>query len=166
MQNILNHKKYILFILSIFITFLIWGFIYYYSLKDNIVINISNMNLYNLLINIIIYSIILTFSFLLIGFPISIIYLGYESFILVFLFNTMFKKGIIMLLYIPIKIISLFLLIIFIYRLLNISKYTLRYIIYREEYIKNKMIFNYKNNIYIIGINILLDILIVLFVRF
>ncbi len=173
MQNILNHKKYLFIVSTIIILFSIWGFLYYYSIKDNItntIINFNNINIKYMIFNIFIYSMLLTLSFFLISVPLSIIYLGYESFLLGFITNMILKiyniKGIfIILLYLPLKIISIILLILFIYRLFNISKSLITYLIYKEEYIKNKIVYNYKNCLYIIGISFILDFILFICIK-
>ena len=84
MQRIISkHKKYLIFILVIFVISLIFGFIYYNllddSIKNNIINTINNYNNFNvnrILKDLIIMSTILISSFFIIGIPLSIFYIS------------------------------------------------------------------------------------------
>ena len=161
---ITNHKTYLLFVGIIIGIGILVGILYYQLLdenvKNNIVQTITSFKIFkfnNILKDLIIMSLLLVFSFFIIGLPLSIFYLFYESFSLGFLLNIFYVsfkiKGIIyFLLYFFInKLLVLILIIFFIKKIINISRYIIGYLIYRKDSkIKDKIIINFKKSLYII----------------
>lgn len=161
---IMKHKKYLLFVLSIIAIGILLGIIYYYFLgndtQEAVISTISNFNnfRYNAIIkDLTVMSLLLISSFFIIGIPLNIFYLFYESLSLGFLFNIFyitFKfKGIIyILLYIIInKLLTFILIIFFVRKCIRISRYIIGLIIYRKDAtIKDKIITNFKSNLYLI----------------
>lgn len=164
MQLLKKHKKFLLFILIIIVIGLISGTIYYSFLKPEIKTNIFNtineldtLRYNNIFKDLFIMSMLLVSSFFIIGIPLSILYIFYESFSLGFLtllFLTLFHiKGLIYLIFfIAInKLIVFVLMLFFIKKIINIGRFTIGSIIYKKEtLIKEKIILNFVNSLYII----------------
>ncbi len=172
MQKFINsHKNYLLFVVIVIGIGILAGILYYQFLdvnsKNNIALTIANLDslkFNNILKDLIIMSILLVSSFFIIGIPLSIFYLFYESFSLGFLFNIFFAsfkiKGIIcfLLYFIINKFLVLILMIFFIKKIINIGRYIIGYLIYRKDStIKEKIMINFKKCLY--------SILIILFIN-
>ena len=171
MQRVIKrHKKYILFIVFILIISILCGYFYYSfldnSLKLNIINSVNNIKINNILKDLIIMSTILISSIFLLGTILGIIYIFYEGFTIGFvshIFFTIYKlKGIIYILkYIILgRLLVLLLIIIFVYKIINISRYIIGYIIYKDSNIKNRILINFKNNICIIVFVLIINIII------
>lgn len=175
MQNILKHKKFLLLIIIIITISLICGYFYYYSIDDDIKVNLlKNLNNYNIfnynniIKDLTIMSTILILSFFFIGLPLCITYLGYETFIIGFFINMFLNiykiKGLsILLIYITIRVIPLFLIIMFLKKIINISKLNFKYLINREEFLKSKIMYNFYNSLYIIIFVVIINIVTYIF---
>ena len=173
MQKILlKHKKYLIFILFIFIVFLLLGILYYNLLDNSIkkhifdtLYNYNNFNTNMIIKDLIIMSTILVSSFFVIGIPLSLFYVSYEFFTIGFLINLFLVnykiKGLLyILVYIVLnKLFTLPLIIIFIYKIINISRYIIGFIIYKDKNIKDKILINFNNCIYIIIFVLIINIL-------
>lgn len=159
-----KNKKYLLFVFVVLIIGLITGILFFLvqnsTVKTEIINSLSNTNNYHynaIMKDLIICSILLVLSFFVIGIPISIFYLFYEGLslgfmLITFLMTYSFKGLIYMLIYIFLnKLIPLILMIFFIQKLINIGRLVIGFIIYRKDnYIKEKIILNFKNALYIL----------------
>lgn len=167
-----NNKTYLKIILIIFIVGFITSIIYYNLLSTNTRNSITNTLLnytYQnqfLFKNLIIASSLLISVFFIIGIPLSFFYLFYESFASTFILIIMtITFGINGLLYsiiyiILTRLLIMFLFIIFIRKIINVGRLVIGLIIYKKEKsIKDKLIFNLKNSIYIIIFILTIDIL-------
>lgn len=174
MHNLLQkNKKYLKIVSIILLIGLIVGIFYYFSLSSNIKEDISNTLLnyknfrYNAIVkDLVVMSFLLVTSIFIIGIPCGFFYLFYESLSIGFLlsiFTVNFKiTGLIyILLYILInKIIVLILMLFFIKKIINISRYIIGIIIYRKDtLIKNKLLLNLNNCMYIIIFSLIVNIL-------
>jgi len=174
MQKLIEkNKKYIKFILIIIIVGIVSGFIYYYFLNDVLQLKITNtLNNYTsfrynfILKDLIIMSFVLVLSFFVIGIPISIFYLFYEGLSIGFLINIFVVsfsiKGLLyVLLYLLInKILTLILKIIYIQKIINIGRYIIGLVIYKKDnLIKNKLVVNFKNSLYIIIFILIINVI-------
>ena len=177
MQNIIvRNKKYLLFVLVIVLIGLTFGILYYYFLnqetQSNIINTISNYNSYQynfIFKDLIIMSLLLVTSFFIIGLPLSLFYLCYESFAIGFLLNIFFISfGIQGLVYILLfiifnKLLSLILKIIFLKKTISISRYLIGLIIYKKnESLKKRIIINFKMAVYMIVFSLILNIILYL----
>ena len=167
-----NHRNYLTFVAIIIGIGILTGILYYQFLdensKNNIALTITNYKNFkfnNVLKDLIIMSLLLVSSFFIIGIPLSIFYIFYESFSLGFLLNTFFVsykiKGIIyfILYFIINKLIILLLMIFFIKKIINISRYIIGYLVYRKDStIKDKIMLNFKNCLYSILIIFIINI--------
>lgn len=174
MQTALKrHSKYLKFCLFIIGISILIGIFYYQiqsnDIKNNIINTLNNSNnfRYNAIFkDLIIMSLLLVASFFIIGMPLSIFYLFYESmgigFLLSIFFATFKIKG---LLYIIIyiffyKTIPLILIIFFIKKIINISRYIIGLIIYKNDNnVKNKLFLNFKKSLYIIVFVLIINII-------
>lgn len=174
MQRIIaRNKKYFMFILVIVLLGFLVGIFYYHFLNNdmqnkiiNTVNSISYLSNNNILKDLIVMSSLLILSFLIIGLPLSIFYIFYESLSIGFMINTFFisfkVKGLIyILLYILInKLIPFILIIIFIRKIINISRLVIGYFIYKKDaVIKEKLIINFQNSLYIIVFVFIINII-------
>ncbi len=174
MQKLIsNHKKYLLFVTIIIAIGLLGGILYYQFLdsevKNNIVNTLNNLTSFtnnNTLKYLIIMSLLLVSSFFIIGIPLSIFYLFYESLSLGFLLNVLYAsyhlKGIIYFLldFLINKLLILILIIFFIKKIINISRYIIGYLIYRHDNtIKDKIIINFKKCLYTILIIFIINLI-------
>ena len=165
MQKFLErNKKYLLFVLIIMVIGLIAGIIFFLmqnsDIKNKITTSLLNANNYHynaIMKDLIICSILLVLSFFVIGLPLGIFYLFYEGLslgfmLITFLMTYSFKGLIYMLIYILLnKLIPLILMIFFVQKLINIGRLVIGFIIYRKDnYIKDKIILNFKNSLYIL----------------
>lgn len=168
-----KNKKYLLFTLAIVIIGVIFGIIYYILLnsdtKENIsntLINFNNFRYNAILKDLIVMSSLLITSIFIIGIPLSLFYIFYESLsigFLVSIFYANFKiSGFIYILFYILlnKVITFILIFIFVKKLINVSRFIIGSIIYKKEIvIKEKLINNFKNSIYIIIIVFVINIL-------
>jgi len=176
MQFFKRNKKYLLFVLFILVIGIVLGMAYYFFIDEDIklsIINTLNNNIsFNnnfILKNLTIMSILLVLSFFIIGIPLSLFYLLYDSFSVGFLISMFFSiykiKGLLYLfIYIILcKIPVLILMIIFIKKIIYIGKFIIGKIIYKKYYNYNDRIFmNFKKSLYIILFNLILNIIIYL----
>jgi len=174
---ILKHKNYLKFIVIILLLGLLTGIIYYSLLnneiKDNIAETLLNYNNYRyngIIKDLIIMSLLLVTSLFVIGIPCSLFYLFYESLSIGFLISIFFASfkfsGLLyILIYILInRVLLLILMIIFVRKVINISRYIIGFFIYRKEtQIGNKIILNFEKSIYIIIFVLIINIFLYFF---
>jgi len=98
MQFFKRNKKYLLFVLFILVIGIVLGMAYYFFIDEDIklsIINTLNNNIsFNnnfILKNLTIMSILLVLSFFIIGIPLSLFYLLYDSFSVGFLISMFFS---------------------------------------------------------------------------
>ena len=174
MQNkIVVYKKYLIFVITVVLIGILGGVLYYHFLNESIQNDITNTLLntssftYNGTIkDLIIMSLLLVLSFLIIGSPLAIFYLFYEGVAIGFLLNIFFAtfklKGLIyILIYLLInKVISLFVMLFFIYKIINISRLLIGLLIYKNnDNIKNKIILYFKNALYLLVIMLIINLI-------
>ncbi len=174
MQKLLqSHKKYLIFTLVIIALGVLAGIIYYNilgsSIKENIIMTVNNLKTfeYNAIIkDLVIMSILLVSSFFIVGIPLSLFYLFYEGLSIGFLINIFYVvykiKGILyILVYILLnKLITLILIIFFIKKIINISRLIIGLVIYKNnQTVKNKLISNFRNSLYIILFTLIINII-------
>ena len=165
MQKFLaKNKKYLLFVLVVLVIGFLTGIIFFLmqnsEVKSEIINSLSQSSNYHynaIMKDLIVCSILLVLSFFVIGLPLSIFYLFYEGLslgfmLITFLMTYSFKGLIYMLIYILLnKLIPLILMIFFVQKLINIGRLVIGFIIYRKDnYIKEKIILNFKNSLYIL----------------
>ena len=170
---IMKHKNYLLFVVIVIAIGILVGILYYQflnqSMKDSVITTLKtyqSFNYNNTLKDLIIMSLLLITSFFVIGFPFGIFYLFYEGISLGFLLNIFYVtykfKGIIYFLlhFLVNKLLILILLIFFIKRIINISRYTIGYLVYRHDNaIKEKIFNNFKKSLYTIMIVLVINII-------
>lgn len=174
MQNlIMKHKNYLLFVVIILAIGILIGILYYQflnqSMKDSIISTLKTyqaFNYNNTLKDLIIMSLLLITSFFVIGLPLGLFYLFYEGVSLGFLLNIFYVtynfKGILYFLihFFINKLLILILLIFFIKRIINISRYTIGYLIYKHDTsLKEKIFNNFKKSLYTIMIVLVINII-------
>lgn len=158
-----NNKKYFLFIAIILLFGFLFGIFYYVFLNNEVKVNISNSILdisinHNVLIkDLIVMSILLVTSFFVVGGFFGLFYLFYETLSYGFLISVYFDNfGFSGILYSLIfillnKLLILILMILFIKKVLNVSRLIIGRIIYRRDYsLKNKLLLNATNSLYMI----------------
>lgn len=165
MQKFLaKNKKYLLFVLVVLVIGFLTGIIFFLmqnsDVKSEIINSLSQSSNYHynaIMKDLIVCSILLVLSFFVIGLPLSIFYLFYEGLslgfmLITFLMTYSFKGLIYMHIYILLnKLIPLILMIFFVQKLINIGRLVIGFIIYRKDnYIKEKIILNFKNSLYIL----------------
>lgn len=172
-----SNKKYLMFIITTVGIGILFGVIYYHFLttdvQDKIILTLNNFTNFSynaILKDLIIMSLILVSSFFVIGIPLSIFYLFYESFTIGFLLNIFFAafklKGLLyIIIYIILnKVITFVLIILFIKKIINISRLMIGLIIYKNDIsVKNKIILNFKNCLYIIIFTLIINIVLYIF---
>lgn len=175
MNNILI-KKYLLFTILILIMGIICGIIYYYNfdsiIKNNILssITIDNISINNILKHFIILLIIFISSFFIVGSFLSIFYLFFEGLAIgftssIFTIKYGIKGFIYSILYNTYsRLLFLILLILLIYKILNISKNIVYILFTKNSYqykvlIRNKI----KSSLLLILFILIIDIVIYLF---
>ena len=170
---IMKHKNYLLFVVIVIAIGILVGILYYQflnqSMKDSVITTLKtyqSFNYNNTLKDLIVMSLLLITSFFVIGFPFGIFYLFYEGISLGFLLNIFYVtykfKGIIYFLlhFLVNKLLILILLIFFIKRIINISRYTIGYLVYRHDNaIKEKIFNNFKKSLYTIMIVLVINII-------
>ena len=168
----IRNKFYLIVVIVIGLG-LLSGFIFYNSIdngiKENIIITLKNLTNYRynfILKDLIIMSMLLVFSFLLVGAPLGIFYLFFEGFSISFLisiFIAAFKiKGFMFIIIYIIfnKLIVLLLIIVFIKKIVGITKNIASYMLYKKDkIIVEKTITNFKNCIYIIIFALIINII-------
>lgn len=168
-----NNKRYLIFVSIILLIGFTFGIIYYNLLSSDIkeminytIINYNNTRYNSIIKDLIIMSLLLVTSFFIIGFPLSFFYLFYEGLSLGLIFNIFivnFKlSGLLYaLIYIILnKILILVLMFFFIKRVIAISRYIIGLIIYKkDDVIRNKLICNTRNSIYLIIIVLIINVL-------
>ena len=171
---IINHKKYLLFILVISAVSLLMGYFYYNLLDENTKINIINnikdstININFIFKDLIMMSTILILSFIIVGIPLCIGYYSYNLFFIGFFINVFLiaykSKGIIyILIYLILnRLIPLLLIVIFMYKIINIGKYFINYYVYKNSNFKDKIIVSFKKCIYTILFALVINILLFL----
>jgi len=175
MQNIINrNKKYLKFVFVIIVIGLISGFLYYHFLnsevQENIINTIKDYTIFNsnyIFKDLIITSVILVSSFFIMGIPLAIFFLFYESISLGFLINIFFVafklKGLIYIaLYILInRLLVFFLIILFLQKIINIGRLVIGIILSKnDKTIRDKLIVNFKNSIYIIIFILIINVIV------
>lgn len=170
---IMKHKNYLLFVVIVIAIGILIGILYYqflnHSIKDSIITTLKtyqSFNYNNALKDLIVMSLLLITSFFVIGLPLGIFYLFYEGISLGFLLNIFYVtykfKGIIYFLiyFLVNKLLILILLIFFVKRIINISRYTIGYLVYRHDNaIKEKIFNNFKKSLYTIMIVLVINII-------
>ena len=173
-KKIVKNKKYFLFVAVIIIVGIVSGLIYSALLNDtvksNLINTIKNQDSFTsnfILKDLIIMAVLLITSLFIIGIPLSIFYLFYEGLTMGFLLTTFFMsykfKGIIYIIIYLItnKLVTFFLFLIFIKRIINIARYIIGFIIYhKDKMIKEKIINNIFRASYIIFFVFILNIVI------
>ncbi len=166
------HKKYLSFACIIIVLGLVLGFIYYYCLDANVEANLiytlknSPSFTYNAIIkDLIMMSLILISATFIIGLPLAIFYLFYESlsvsFLICLFFNAFKIKGLFyILIYIIFnKLIPIIIIVFFMYKIMNISRLVVGLIIYKKDpHILNKLIIYFKNSLSLIVIMTFINI--------
>lgn len=168
---LLNHKKYIIFIIFLSVVSLLIGFYYFNSLdialKTNIADNIKNntINMNFIFKDLVAMSTIIVTSFFLIGLPLCVIYYSYNIFIIGFFIKafliTYKSKGIIYLfIYVLInRLLPILLFTIFMYKVLIISKYIVNYIFAKNKCLIEKIYINCRKSVFIILFITLINII-------
>ena len=168
---IMKHKKYLLFVVTIVLIGILLGIIYYQLLdnntKNDIINTLVNFNTFKynaILKNLIILSTLLISSFFGIGIFLSIFYIFYEGISWGFLLNIFYAsfkiKGIIyFFLYLLINKLLVFILIVFFtYKIINISRYVIGYLLYKNSETSKKILINFRKCLYSILIIFIIDI--------
>ncbi len=171
-----SSKKSRLFMLIMAIIVLLGfflGILYYLILDNNIkqsiidtFLNLNNLRINDILKDLLIMSLLLTLSFFIIGIPIGLFYLIYDGFTLGFIFLTFLNiykiKGIfyILIYFLFCKIPIIILMFLFLRKIINIGRLIIGMIIYKKEItIKEKIINNFINALYIILFVLIINIL-------
>lgn len=167
-----RNKKYLLFTLVIMLIGFVSGVIYYILLNEEIKLNIANTLLnnslkYNSTIkDLIIMSSLFVTSFFIIGIPLNIFYLFYEflsyGFLITIFTHNYGISGLIYGLLITLlnKLLVIFIIIFFLKKLINISRLIIGRLIYKNDSsIKNKLLVNVYNALYIIVIVFVLNLI-------
>lgn len=168
-----QNKKYLIFIGIIILIGLISGIIYYILLNTDIKSSISdtlvgyNKFRYNAIIkDLIIMSFLLVTSIFLIGIPFSLFYLFYEGMSLglilsMFFVNFKLSGLFYVIFYIVInKLLVLLLMSFFIKKMINVGRLVVGIFIYRKDnLVKNKLLLNLKNSLYLIVIVFIINTL-------
>lgn len=173
MHNLIKRKKkYLLIVLAFLIIGIIFGIIYYIFLSSEVKLSITNTLIKHKIIensilkDLIIMSSLFVFSFFIIGVPLNIFYLFYETFSIGFFVSVLthnfglsgFLYSLLYLIFY--KLIILFLLIIYFKKLINISRLLIGIIIYKKDnFLKNKLFINVRNSLYIIIFVLIINIL-------
>ncbi len=165
MQRILSkNRNYLVFVIAIIAIGILAGIIYFHFLDEdtlnNLLTTLNNYNVikYNgILKYLTIMSLLLISSFFVIGIPFSLFYLFYESLSFGFLINAFYMafkiKGLLyILIYLMVnKLLVFILLIIFVKKCIRIGRLMIGMFIYRKDnLIKEKIMHNFKSNLYII----------------
>ncbi len=174
MHSLIKVKNKKVLVASILILLgIIIGVIYYNLLtseiKNNIIYTLNNSNsfIYNSIIkDLLLTSLTLVTSFFLVGLFIGIIYLIYEGMsiglLIAIFYNTYKFKGLLfILIYIIInKLLILFLLTLFIFKIINISRYVVGLFIYKKDnYLKEKIFINFKKSLFIIILILIVNVI-------
>ncbi len=168
-----KHKKYLFFVLFIIIIGFSCGLIYFLiqdnTIKNDIITSLNNsfsLKYNAILKDLISLSIILVLSFFVIGLPLGLFYLFYESLsvgfmLLSFLYAYSFKGFIFFLFYFLINKLLFFILLIFYLRkIINIARLTIGLIIYRQDNVtKEKLIQNFIKALFITIFILIIDII-------
>jgi len=168
-----QHKKHFIFALIVILVGFLSGIIYYILLNEETKLNISytiinytNFKNNAIIKDLIIMSSLLVTSFFIIGLPLSIFYLFYEGLSYGFLISIfMHNFGISGLIYGSLffvinEFLILLLIIFFIKKLINITRFIIGGIIYKGDYlIKNKLLNNIYNALYIIVFVLIINII-------
>lgn len=173
LKSLEQNKKYLIFVGIILLIGLCIGIIYYNLLnseiKENIsltLINYDNFRYNGIVKDLIIMSLLLVTSIFIVGVPCSLFYLFYESLsigflISIFIANFKFSGLIYILIYILInKFLILLIMIFFIKKIINISRFIIGIFIYRKDsLITNKLFLTLNNCMYLIIITLVINIL-------
>ena len=168
-----KHQKYLFFVLFIIIIGFSCGLIYFLiqdnTIKNDIITSLNNsfsLKYNAILKDLISLSIILVLSFFVIGLPLGLFYLFYESLsvgfmLLSFLYAYSFKGFIFFLFYFLINKLLFFILLIFYLRkIINIARLTIGLIIYRQDNVtKEKLIQNFIKALFITIFILIIDII-------
>lgn len=168
-----KHQKYLFFALFIIIIGFSCGLIYFLiqdnTIKNDIITSLNNsfsLKYNAILKDLISLSIILVLSFFVIGLPLGLFYLFYESLsvgfmLLSFLYAYSFKGLIFFLFYFLINKLLFFILLIFYLRkIINIGRLTIGLIIYRQDNVtKEKLIQNFIKALFITIFILIIDII-------
>lgn len=173
-MNKLTIKKYLTFIFILLLIGIISGIIYYYNLDSNIKENVINtlgdykiVSINNILKHFIILAIILILSLFVVGVPLAIFYMYFEGVTIGFTMTIFtikfgldgFLYGIIYNLFT--KLLFLFLLIIFLNKIFNITKIIVSKIINRNYHsFKTNIVLKFKSSLLILIMIFLNDIII------
>lgn len=168
-----EQKKYLIFIGIILLIGLISGVVYYILLnsdiKENItetMINYNNFRYNSIIKDLIIMSNLLVTSLFLIGIPLGLFYLFYEGMsfgVILSIFIVNFKlSGLFYIIFYFLinKLLILLIMTLFIKKIINVGRYVIGMFIYhKDNLIKNKLIINLKNGLYLIVIIFVINIL-------
>ena len=169
-----KNKKYFLFIMTILLIGLVGGIIFFLVQKSdlredikNLLLNMNNYHYNAILKDLIITSILLVLSFFVIGIPLGLFYLFYEGLsigfmLITFLVTYSFKGLIYMIIYLLVnKLIPLILMAFFMQKIINIGRLMIGFLIYKKDHlIRDKIIINFKNALYILLFILIFDIII------
>lgn len=169
---LIKNKKYLMFVSIIILVGVCSGIIYYNLLNSEIkesinytMLNYNNFRYNNIFKDLIIMSLLLVTSLFIIGIPIALFYIFYEGLALGLILNifseTFNISGLVYgIIYLLInKLLVLILMIFFIKKLIFISRFVVGTIIYkRDTSIKNKLMKNLKNSIYLIVVVFFINI--------
>ncbi len=169
-----KNKKYFLFIMTILLIGLVGGIIFFLVQKSdlredikNLLLNMNNYHYNAILKDLIITSILLVLSFFVIGIPLGLFYLFYEGLsigfmLITFLVTYSFKGLIYMIIYLLVnKLIPLILMAFFMQKIINIGRLMIGFLIYKKDHlIRDKIIINFKNALYILVFILIFDIII------
>ncbi len=171
-KRLWQNKWYIFLVLFIMIIGFIIGFIYYHlqpsDIKNGIITTLNSYEVFrsnSIIKDLIITSLLLITSFFIIGIPLALFYLFYESLSIGFLismFISIYKiKGLFYIfLYLIInKLFSLLLIIFFIRKIIDIERYTIGLFIYKNNSLKEKIIINFISCLYLIVILFVVNII-------
>ena len=175
-MNKQNIKKYLAFIFILLLIGVISGIIYYYNLDSNIKENVINtlaeykiVNINNIFKHFLILAIILVLSIFVVGVPLAIFYLYFEGVTIGFTITIFtIKFGISGLLYgiiynLATKLFFLFLLVIFLNKIFNITKIIISKIAYRNYHgFKTNIVLKFKSSLIILIIIFINDLIIYL----
>ena len=171
-----EQKKYLIFIGIILLIGLISGVVYYILLnsdiKENItetMINYNNFRYNSIIKDLIIMSNLLVTSLFLIGIPLGLFYLFYEGMsfgVILSIFIVNFKlSGLFYIIFYFLinKLLILLIMTLFIKKIINVGRYVIGMFIYhKDNLIKNKLIINLKNGLYLIVIIFVINIYFIL----
>ncbi len=174
MQSLLTkNKNYFLFTGIIILIGILAGVLYFQLLNNDVheriketIVSLNYFKSNAILKDLIIMAIILVLTFFIIGVPLGIFFIFYESVTMGFIISVFFSiykiKGLVFaILYLLItRLLTLILVVIFIKKIINIGRYIIGFLIYKkDEIIKEKILLNFRNSLYIIIFVLIINII-------